>query len=68
MSENKEILQAAGATIEVEGNEVTIKVKIDPNGPLSSTGKSNLLYTSHGWVKLDNGWRFNLGIIKPRTL
>ena len=60
-----EQMAAAGALIEVNGDEVTIKVKVNPNGPLSSSGKSNLLYTSHGWVKLDNGWKFNLGIIKP---
>ena len=64
MSETKQMM-AAGAVIEVDGDEVTIKVKINPNGPLSSSGKSILLYTSHGWVKLDNGWKFNLGIIKP---
>lgn len=60
-----ELMKAAGATIKVEGKKVTIEVEVDYNGPLSSSGKSNLLYTSHGWVKLDNGWKFNLGIIKP---
>lgn len=54
-----------GTAIEIDGNNVTITLKVNEQPPLSTSGKSKLLYTSHGWAKLDNGWKVNFGIIKP---
>jgi hypothetical protein len=54
-----------GATIKIEGNKAIIELELDPNGQISSSGKSRLLYTSHGWAKMMNGMKINLGIIRP---
>ncbi len=60
-----EKLQAAGAQIEIEGTKMVITVELDPNAPLSSSGKSKLMYSSHGWVALGNGMKMNVGVIEP---
>ena len=57
-------VHGAQITIEEDGT-CNITLKLDENGPLSSTGKSVLLYSSHGWVKLGNGCNINLGIVQP---
>lgn len=57
-------VHGAQITIEEDGTCI-IRTKLDLNGPLSSTGKSTLLYSSHGWVKLGNGCSINLGIVQP---
>lgn len=36
----------------LEGNELTLKIEVDPKGTPSSTGKMNLVYTSGGWQNM----------------
>lgn len=52
--------------ITIEGNVATIVVPINPNPPPSSTGKSLILFSSHGFVKphdvLFNGKQVSVGL------
>jgi len=36
--------------VEKQGNTLTIKVQLDAKGRPSSTGKSTILFTSHGYA------------------
>jgi len=37
--------------VEIKGQELVITVPINPQPPLSSTGKSRILFSSQGFVK-----------------
>lgn len=54
------------AQIEInDQDEMTFKVKLNRNGEISSSGKSILAYTSHGWQALPEGFKVNIGVILP---
>lgn len=54
------------ATLENNGTELVLRLPIDKNPQLSSTGKSLILFSTHGFVKPVelkwNGRRVSLGI------
>jgi len=78
MNENKKNLEIAtpepsnvmeyslknGGTATVQGNIMTIQIPLDPNAPLTSTGRSVKLYSTGGWEKL-NSIMMNLTVIEP---
>lgn len=47
-----------------EGNRLTIEVELDPKGRPSSTGRSMVVYSSGGFVPIENGLKVNLTVIK----
>jgi len=52
--------------IEKEGNKMKIEIELDKNPPLSSTGRSRLLFATGGFVNVDeNGTRINLVVTAP---
>ena len=51
-----------GIAITVKSGKMTIVVPLDPNPPLSSSGKTRLAYTSRGYLPHGN-YRISLNII-----
>lgn len=51
--------------VKKDGNKLTITVELADKPELSSSGKSLVLFTTHGFV-LAEGVRINLNIIKPK--
>lgn len=50
--------------VERKGNQLTITVPLDPKGKPSSTGKSIILYTSGGFLRIEDDLAINLTVIK----
>jgi len=52
--------------IEREGNKMKIEIELDKDPPLSSTGRSRLLFSTGGFVTIDeNGTKMNLVVTAP---
>lgn len=49
----------------IDGNTLTLTIPLDTDPPLSSTGKSYLLYSSHGPVTVAEGVVVSLNVMRP---
>lgn len=49
---------------QIQGNKLTIEVELDPKGRPSKSGRSLVVYSSEGFVPLENGLKVNLTVIK----
>jgi hypothetical protein len=48
------------------GNKMVIEIELDPEGWPSSTGKSLVVFSSGGFVPVDEELKVNLTVIKKR--
>ncbi len=54
-------------TATLNGNTLTITIDIDPNGPLSSTGKTQIAGSSRGYYNVpDSPYSISLNVLKKR--
>jgi len=52
--------------IEREGNKMKIEIELEKDPPLSSTGRSRLLFSTGGFIPIDeNGTKINLVVTAP---
>lgn len=55
-----------GEYVKIEDGFSMMKVRLQP-ATLSSTGKSNIIYTSHGFQMVDSsGAKYSITVIQPR--
>ena len=51
--------------VEVKGSKLTIKVDLSKDLGESKSGKSRVIATSSGAIKLDDGTRINMTVYRP---
>ena len=50
----------------VEGDELVLRVKLSETHGVSASGKSEMVASTHGNVKLADGVAFGLNVYRPR--
>jgi len=59
------IIVGGGMDVKREGDKIVITIDLEKNPPLSSTGKSKLLFSTGGFIPIDlEGTKINLMVIK----